>query len=286
MSAAHVDNRTSMSCLNTRHSGQQRQPLTRRKISVGSRPNQGIPQPALALQHQGRGAAPPAQIKAVCRPRLWPEVEDSGLLGKHFRHLWLLLCDTPDPTQNRLSPTCGGEVACNIVQLRASLAAASSLIVVIAVNTLARQGPMCNPANLHWWRSSAALLSWRQVPRPRCHERSGVHCHPLLPDCRLHHMYAFARPSPHNCCYRLSCVSALRTRDSPSMSADGCQKPAWTGQAFSYLMHHPNASSGELTHPLLLTATIDVVAHATCLRLRRPSMHGYLLLCRATSNGG
>jgi hypothetical protein len=49
-------------------------------------------------------------------------------------------------------------------------------------------------------------------------------------------MFAACAPTPpfHRC------VHPLRI-----MSADGCQRPTWTGQAFSYLMHHPSASSGK-----------------------------------------
>ena len=114
------------------------------------------------------------------------------------------------------------------------------------MNNLCTTGSFPRVESVHW-RSSGllgCLLSWRQVTSTCC-QRS-ARC---TASCSCwHHMYAFTSSSSRACVSSISCKGAVRKRGRPNMSADGCQQPAWTGQAFSYLMHHPSASSGEHSH--------------------------------------
>lgn len=45
------------------------------------------------------------------------------------------------------------------------------------------------------------------------------------------------------------------------MAADGSQLPAWTGQAFSYLMHHPASSAGTAARLRMMPSSSK---HANC----------------------
>lgn len=90
-----------------------------------------------ASQQQGCGAAPHCTAGSMCKPCLWPVVEDSCLLGEHQTRSWLLLCDIMNPTRNRLSPNRSGEVACDIVKPAPGLAAAQSFYGVTAVKIVA-----------------------------------------------------------------------------------------------------------------------------------------------------
>lgn len=125
------------------------------------------------------------------------------------------------------------------------------------------------------------LLSWHQVTSTCSRGALPVYC------CS-HHMYVFTSPSSRAGISSISCRGAVRTiRGRPSMSADGCQQPAWTGQAFSYLMHHPSASSGERVHYYVRSGCLCGACNMSAWPLTKPAVHAALhSFCRATIDRG
>jgi hypothetical protein len=96
-----------------------------------------------------------------------------------------------------------------------------------------------------------------------------------------------SHPSFCACVSSTSFKGAARIRCRPNMSADGCQQPAWTGQAFSYLMHHPSASSGEHDHNLPMWKFSTCAAYATSFLLTKPASHAACTsFCRTAIDRG